>query len=282
MNEQIAEILRQVKFDWPKDYIIRFLYVKLAPVFQRDLDYFLASDEEKLRQFNQGFINKTPYIVCATISDFYVEIFKKFGIKAERVRANSAQIPLFALVVWGDKGLYFLDPLNDLFRNQYGLRPNYFGKIPRYKTINNSHPNLVNLEHAYIDTIDSALGLQTLYDALHGFMNQLHTKLASRNSAFDYFGLERNNLFNLTQRKLQFYNDKLINIGDVKGPFERALLYAYLNGKLLDHRERQGMVVKINEDRDDPSLRIKLVRGNNEASYQECFEDNKYVLKRMS
>ena len=282
MNEQIAEILRQVKFDWPKDYIIRFLYVKLAPVFQRDLDYFLASDEEKLKQFNQGFINKTPYIVCATISDFYVEIFKKFGIKAERVRANSAQIPLFALVVWGDKGLYFLDPLNDLFRNQYGLRPNYFGKIPRYKTINNSHPNLVNLEHAYIDTIDSALGLQTLYDALHGFMNQLHTKLASRNSAFDYFGLERNNLFNLTQRKLQFYNDKLINIGDVKGPFERALLYAYLNGKLLDHRERQGMVVKINEDRDDPSLRIKLVRGNNEASYQECFEDNKYVLKRMS
>ena len=282
MNEQIAEILRQVKFDWPKDYIIRFLYVKLAPVFQRDLDYFLASDEEKLKQFNQGFINKTPYIVCATISDFYVEIFKKFGIKAERVRANSAQIPLFALVVWGDKGLYFLDPLNDLFRNQYGLRPNYFGKIPRYKTINYSHPNLVNLEHAYIDTIDSALGLQTLYDALHGFMNQLHTKLASRNSAFDYFGLERNNLFNLTQRKLQFYNDKLINIGDVKGPFERALLYAYLNGKLLDHRERQGMVVKINEDRDDPSLRIKLVRGNNEASYQECFEDNKYVLKRMS
>ena len=173
MNEQIAEILRQVKFEWPKDYIIRFLYVKLAPIFQRDLDYFLASDEEKLKQFNQGFINKAPYIVCATISDLYVEIFKKYGIKAERVIANSAQIPLFALVVEGDKGLYFLDPLNDLFRNQYGLRPNYFGKIPRYKTVNTSHPNLVNLDHAYIDTIDNALGLQTLYDALHGFMNHL-------------------------------------------------------------------------------------------------------------
>lgn len=282
MNEQIAEILRQVKFDWPKDYIIRFLYVKLAPIFQRDLDYFLASDEEKLRQFNKGFINKVPYIVCATISDFYVEIFKKFGIKAERVRANSAKIPLFALVVQGDKGLYFLDPLGDLFRNQYGLRPNNFGVIPRYKTINASHPNLVGLEHAYIDTIDSALGLQTLYDALHGFMNHLHTKLASRNSAYDYFNLDRDSTFNLTQRKLQFYSDKLINIGNVKGPFERALLYAYLNGKLLDRRERQCVTVKINENRNDPSLRIKVVRNNNEASYQECFEDNKYVLKRMS
>ncbi len=282
MNQQIAEVLRQVKFDWTKDCIIRFLYVKLAPIFQRDLDYFLASDEEKLRQYNMGFVNKCPNIVCATISDFYVEIFKKYGIKAERVRANSAEIPLFAVVVEGDKGLYFLDPLGDLFRNQYGLRPNFFGKVPRYKTINASHPNLVNLEHAYIDTIDNALGLQTLYDALHGFINNLHNKLASRNSAYDYFGLERDSTFKLTQRKLQFYSEKLINIGHVKGPFERALLYAYLNGKLLDHRERQSITVKINEDRDDPSLRIRLIRGENEANYQECLEDDKYVLKKLS
>lgn len=282
MNEKIAEILRQVKFDWPKDYIIRFLYVKLAPLFQRDLDYFLASEDEKFRQYEAGFINKTPYIVCATISDFYVEIFKRFGIKAERVVANSAKIPLFAVVVYGDKGLYFLDPLNDLFRNQYGLRPNYFGIIPRYRTINTSHPNLVNLDHAYIDRIDSALGLQTLYDSLHGLFKHLHTKLASRNSAYDFFGLDRDSTFNLTQRKLEFYNDKLINIGQVKGPFERALLYAYLNGKLLDRRERQNINVKINEDRDDTSLKIKLVHGKNEATYQECFEEDKYVLKRLS
>lgn len=282
MTEEIANVLRQVKFDWPKDYIIRFLYVKLAPFLQRDLNYFRATDEEKIRQFNNGFINRFPYIVCATISDFYVEIFKKFGIRAERVKANSAAIPLFALVVEGDKGLYFLDPLNDLFRNQYGLRPHFFGAIPRYNTINTSHPNLVSLPHDYIDTIDEELGLYSSYMALHSYMNKLHDEIAPRNSAFNYFEMPRTTLTNLTQRKLELYNSKLINIGNVKGPYERSLMYAYLNGKLLDHAERQSITVKIEGPNDDAHLSVSLDKKDVHIKYEEQQEGQKFTLKRIS
>ena len=60
MEKEILEIVNQVKPDWSKDLIIRFLYIKLAPCFRRDLQYFLATEEEKYNQFSQGFINRFP------------------------------------------------------------------------------------------------------------------------------------------------------------------------------------------------------------------------------
>ncbi|MDE5888520.1 MAG: hypothetical protein K2H20_00715, partial [Bacilli bacterium] len=64
MNEEIQRIINSVNLSWSKDYIIRYLYVNLAPFFKRDLKYFLASDEEKYRQYQQGFINRGFDIVC--------------------------------------------------------------------------------------------------------------------------------------------------------------------------------------------------------------------------
>ena len=177
MTDEIIQIINQVNKNWSKDLIIRFLYIKLAPYFQRDLLYFLATDDEKFSQYQQGFINRFPYIVCSTLADFYVDLFKQFDIKAEKVISNSAKIPLFALIVEGEQGSYFLDPLSDLFSNQYNLRPYFFGVIPRYKTINKSHPEMVQLPKEYVNELDTELDLNHFLD---DYFNTLHISLTDK------------------------------------------------------------------------------------------------------
>ena len=75
MNQEITHLLKQVQSSWPKDVIIRYLYIKLAPCFKRDLKYFLAPEEVKEAEYAQGFINRFPDVVCSTLADFYVNLF---------------------------------------------------------------------------------------------------------------------------------------------------------------------------------------------------------------
>lgn len=78
------DIINQVKSNWSKDLIIRYLYIKLAPFFKRDLKYFLASQEEKENQYKQGFINRFPNIVCSTLADYYVEYLNNLVLMLKR------------------------------------------------------------------------------------------------------------------------------------------------------------------------------------------------------
>ena len=158
------DVINKIQSNWSKDIIIRYLYIKLAPYFHRDLKYFLATSEEKERQYQVGFINRFPNIVCSTLADFYVELFKEFNIKAKKVIANSSKIPLFALIVEGDNGWYFLNPLEDLFNNQYNLKPASFGIIPRFRTIKINYPYLTLLPQDYIVSLDDYLQAQ---DRIH-------------------------------------------------------------------------------------------------------------------
>ncbi len=157
MNDDIQKVINNVNPSWDKDLIIRFLYINIAPFIARDLNYFCASEEEKEKQYKQGFINRFPYVVCKTFADFYVQVFNDLGIEAYCISANSAKIPLYALIVRGDKGWYFLDPLSDLLNNQYNLRTINFGIIPHYKTTNSMYPNLVSLPREYLEALDKTL-----------------------------------------------------------------------------------------------------------------------------
>ena len=150
MEQKLIDAIVEINPGLSKDLLIYEIYTSLAPFFERDLSYFLASDEEKYLQYQKGFTNKGKYIVCSTLADFYVKVFKEFGIDAKKVPANSAKIPLFVVLVKGELGWYYLDSLNDLFYNQYNIRPVNFGVVPRFKTINATHPNLIKLPTEYL------------------------------------------------------------------------------------------------------------------------------------
>ncbi len=276
MNQEITHILKQVQSSWSKDVIIRYLYIKLAPCFKRDLKYFLATEEVKESEYSQGFVNRLPDVVCSTLADFYVNLFKEYDINSKKVVANSAKIPLFALVVRGEHGLYFLDPLSDLFANQYGLRPYFFGIIPRYKTINYAYPKLALLPKDYVAEIDNFLGFQYLND----YFANLHLNLANRNNAYHYFGKDKNNKEDLRMDKINLYNEKLINLGQVQGTFERAQLYIFLNDTIMNKSEKKYTKVTIEKDKKIPYISYKIIQPGQTIHYEEENQHGQYVLVR--
>ncbi len=268
------EIINQVKNTWSKDLIIRFLYIKLAPFVKRDLQYFLASDEEKLRQYSLGFINRFPDVVCSTLADYYVDLFNSFGINAKKVIATSSKIPLFALIVEGDYGFYFLDPLNDLFSNQYGLRPYYFGIIPRYKTIRANHPGLTQLDKEYVSELDEELNIKYLNE----YFKSLEDPLKNRQRAREFFGYDKNENIDLKEEKYKLMNDRFINIGNVHGTFERSQMYKYLSERLLNHTERRFTTATIIGGLDNPHMEIKIKTKEGIILLEEEKHNEKYML----
>lgn len=271
---KMEDTLNSVPLTWSKDLIIRYLYIKLAPYFQRDLNFFLANEEEKLEQFNNGFEKKYPNIVCSTLADFYVDIYKQFNINAKKIIATSSKIPLFAVLVEGDLGWYFLDPLGDLFANQYGLRSNSFGIIPRFKTANRNYPEMVKLDKDYIADLDKDLGF-TNY--LNDYFKYLHKQLANRDQVYNFFAISRDENKDLRERKLQFYNDYLINLGNVNGLFERALLYKFLDDKILNRSEKRFVSSRIQKDT-DYYLLYEIGSKEETILYEERKKDDKFVL----
>lgn len=277
---EMKSIIFSVDNLWPKDYIIRFLYIKLAPFFQRDLKYFLATDEEKYREFSQGFINRGRNIVCSTLADYYVELYARFGIRAKKVAANSTKIPLFAVIVEGDNGYFYIDPLNDLFNNQYNLRPTEFGVVPHYKTLKNDYPFLHSLKSDYLSQIDNDLNLPETADK---FFKDLHLKMTNRSFIRNYFNVEDNEKEKIFKYKMIFSSNELINLGNVSGAFERIKMYTFIERKLFFKEEKKNLKIWLNKEYELPRPNIEYTNFStgNSVAFEEVEEKGQYVLKRL-
>lgn len=273
----MEKVINQVKSTWSKDLIIRFLYIKLAPFFERDPIYFFKTEEEKYKEYEQGFINRFPSIVCSTLADYYVNLFHEFGINAKKIIATSSKIPLFALMVEGDKGWYFLDPLADLVANQYGKRPYFFGVIPRYNTVRSNYKELIKLPQEYVDELDSELGLAYLDEFLEG----LHNVMTQRKAAKEFFGYPPNEPIDLRETKLEFMNDNLINIGEVKGFFNRAILYIDLNDYILNKGEKKYVRTCVIGDKDNLYLSYSIKKKDEVITYIEEKQNGIYRLTKL-
>lgn len=269
--------INQVKSSWSKDIIIRFLYTKLAPYFQRDLFYFLADEKDKEQQFRQGFINRFPHIVCSTLADFYVDLFKQFGINAKKIIANSAKIPLFAMIVEGEHGWFYLDALNDLFYNQYGLKPYNFGIIPTYKTVQSHYPEIIKLPKEYVAELDEELNLTYLDD----YFSIFHHILSQKKEAYEFFGLKKESKEDLKERKINLYNENFINLGNVSGPFERAQLYKFLNDQILNRGEKRFTKVRLEGGCQHPHISLELINLNGSTFFEEIKQNEVYTLKKI-
>ncbi len=272
----MEKILNQIKFNWTKDEIIRFLYIKLAPLFKRDLKYFLLSNEEQKQLIENGLNVTLPNVICITLVEFYHDLFKKFNIESEIITANTNP-PLYILAVLGDYGYYYLDFLNDLFRNQYGLKPLYFGIKPTFKSLKDCPITFTNLPDSYLYSIDKKLKLFELDMYLNCFIEELHKTFAVRSKISRYFNVQINDYYNIIVKKLSFYNQYLLNLGQVNCIYERSRLYSYLNSRLLDREERKHLNVNIEINDNKPVLALCL----DDSKYIEEFKDNQYILKKI-
>jgi len=280
MSEDMLKVIASVDRSWPRDYIIRFLYINLAYCFERDIHFFLATKEEQLAQYKKGFIKHEKYIVCSTLIDHYIKALAVFGIKARKITATSTQIPLFAMIVEGQLGYYFLDPLNDLFRIQYGLKTCYFGRHSPYKLVKDNHPYLRSIDEDYLKKIDSDLKVHPNNINTSDIFDVLREEVIVRSISSRFFDVDPNDSYGLTIKKLEFIKDHLINLGKVEGIIERNMMYGFIRGKLFDRLERSHTDVVFNFD--EPfNIKTNFVVSypNHEQIVFEDYTDSKGQFK---
>ena len=280
----MKEILEKVNSNWSKDLIIRYLYVKLAPYFERDLDYFLSDREVKLKMYKEGFKQNSHLVVCKTICEIYQTIYKVYNIESRVIVTENKEISHYGLIVHGDYGWYYLDPLKDLFVNQLGLKTQYFGITPDLKLpkVKEDYPFLIDLPETYIEKLDLELGLIPKPNSyLNTFFDILHNEITS-DIANDFFNVPKGNHTKLIIEKLLFMNKFLINMGNIPGLCERTIFYKYLISCIFDIEERKKISANIITKDLIPNIQLLLAISSKEIRFEECKNKNGvYYLKMI-
>lgn len=279
------QIIKQVNKKWSKDEIIRYLYVKLAPFFQRDLDYFMAQKRQQLFLYKEGFKKNSHLVVCQTICEQYQEIYKMFGITSLVVPTNKNVVPHFGMIIEGENGWYYIDPLKDLFANQLGLKTSFFGVTPslKYTNFSKEYPFLIDLPTNYVENLDKKLGFLRYGIYMDTFFDMLHLEMTS-NKIFDLLGAIANNQFDVMSKKLRFIECNLINLGNVKGLYERNIFYNMLIFYCFNKREKKFITSEIIQDATDYYIRLCIAPKFEErypAFFREIYTDKKFKLEKI-
>lgn len=290
------EIIRSVNKSWPKDLIIRYLYVKLAPGFQRDLDFFMSPTEIQLAIISGEipFKKDNIHMFCKTICEYYHELFKEFDIESEVITTNKKIIQHYALIVKGDTCYFCIDPLKDLMRNQTGLRSGYFGFLPKSKTQDNRtlYPHITALNPEYIKEMDQYLGLLSCNMYTEDFLSALHESIFHRpndrllnflssknqNIEFAHNIYAKCNTANdyVIEAKIELMNRYIINTGNCPGLMERDQFYDEVVSFLFSRNERRKITIGIQ----DRELTIVNNSDDGPIAYTESCENGVYKLER--
>lgn len=278
----VEDTLNQVNYHWHKDLIIRYLYVKLAPFFKRDLNYYFASEDTRLTLYKAGFPYNSNEIVCKSLADIYQEILIDFNIEAKVIATSKSIIPHFALIAKGEYGWYYLDPLKDLFANQLGLITEYFGKLPDNEGNTNFFEHLTILPDEYIKSLDIELGIK--YGEMDDYFERLHQILSSE-KAYSFLGLPPQQSKPLYISKINFIDKEIINLGNIPGLCERKMLYNLIIRKLFNKTEKRHIRSYIAKVNGEYKLLLEVTKLEKEpfitATYIESLEDNIYSLQKI-
>lgn len=159
---KIDDIIANAPKGLSKNYMMRYLYLELGKLYRRDTKFFYGTDKDKIKIYNQEVdINdeKTVDIICKSIGEIYQEAFKRVGIKsrciskAESTTGSKSPFPHVDMIVEGEEGkLYYMNPMDDLYRIQMGAKTRRFGtKTEKYE-------GLDYFEEDEIHKMDDALG----------------------------------------------------------------------------------------------------------------------------
>ena len=275
------DIISNVDKSWPKDLIIRHLYVGLAPCYERDYLFFTVPSAVQIKMFKNGELGDPNKHICTTLCQEYQTIFQNFGIESIIVPTNNEPVTQHGLIVFGDYVTYFIDPLKDLQLNQYGCETTNYGIIPLSKSQDNKslYPGLTVLDPNYLREMDSYLGFLKCGMYTSDFISSLRNEIFSGKYNTYLLSLigetkDYGNIDTLIEAKIALMNNELINIGNVPGIIERQLIYKYLIRELFSPEEQELIKTRL-------GFRKELLLLHNMAMYEETKEQNgQYILER--
>lgn len=278
-NQKINKFVKQIPNYRTKDLVIYYVYRNLAPFFQRDISFFLANPSLQTQIYQNGFTMNGSNVVCKTICKYYGRVFKRIHIEFKIITTNEKEVPHFAMLVHGDKGWYFIDPLKDLLVNQLGCRTNFFGVKTDFGTVSKEYPSLVTLDEDYLFSLASQTGSLSYGHFFDFFIELIHHEFFHCNDIS--FLLDAKNDISLILAKLNFCSQYLINIHSIPGLCERRQYYSYLKRQIFNKFEKKKVKISIV---DSSFLQFSILGDNGEeiANFREvCDNDSFYSLKRM-
>lgn len=248
LNKEINTFIKTMNEHWSKDLKIRYIYRGLASFFQRDLNYFFADYETQLKQFQAGFKMIDKNIVCLSLCSYYKRVLKRIHIESKIIKATTKEIPHYAMIVHGDFGWFYINPLLDLMVNQVGMITSYFGKTPYQKenTVRNNYPYLIELDFDYVKSLDEQLGFLYYGYYLDDFFEMIFKEATNKKTIQTILEPDLTAL----ECKMKFASDYLIPIANKLSLFERKLFYERLIFTLFSKKERANIKVKFTFDKD--------------------------------
>ena len=269
-------IFKVLNHNWNTDYAIRYVTVEISKLVQRDVSFFRLSEEERLKRLPSLHYETTyPNVMCKSLHTLIKDVLDYLGINSHIVQATNSQVPLYALVVEGEHGRYFIDALNDLAKVQYRLQPVTYGNYIVSKHSLLDPKELITIPREGIREMDLDLGIiESEY--FSDKIDRIRSKFNDRNQAMRLF--ESEDGLDLIQRKLDHISDQYLNVYPINGPMERVALHVYFRNQLFNKTEREQYRVHLKEDDDQVYLLIDF--GGYVMRYEEVKEDGKYSLKK--
>ena len=239
-------ILEVLNNKWNIDYAVRYVTVEISKLVKRDVSFFKMSDDEKLDNLKeQNYELSYPNVICKTLHELIRDVLDYLGIESKVVIATNTKVPLYALIVEGEYGRYFIDALNDLFKVQYNIQPVTYGNCICSNNNILDTSKLLSLDLDYIREMDLDMGIiKTEY--FSDYINRIKNKYIDRNQAKRILEIESS--LELLKRKMKLISEMYLNNHPVEGPYERVGLHVYLRNNLFNKSEKKMYRVYLAED----------------------------------
>lgn len=157
VNQIVDLVIGNVNNSWPTLYKIRYVYLALGKILQKDTDFFFSVDN-KLEEQNLSIEeiekvycdNKSAgdlKVICRSAAYILQRVYDELGIKSELVKSNNNVIDVnfddknviihhWFLAVYDEDGkAYFLTLASDLPYIQMGMQTKHFASNIPYKKV---------------------------------------------------------------------------------------------------------------------------------------------------
>ena len=260
---------------WNADYVIRYVTVEVSKLVQRDVSFFKMHEDEKIKQLSSlNYETSYPYVVCKTLHELIRDILDCLGISSRVVKATNTKVPLYALIVDGEYGRYFIDALNDLQKVQYHIQPVTYGNIIHSNnSILNENQGFISLSLDYIREMDIQLGIIE-NEYFSDYIERIKLTYVDRNLAMKRFGAIDS--LDLLTKKIKHISHQFLNLYQVDGPLERVGIHVFFRNRLFNKTERRQFRVILSED--NKHVIISNEFGSYTIVYEEIKENNEYSL----
>lgn len=284
---EIQEIINTVQSHRNRntDYAIRYVVVMISRLVKRDVNFFFSTEEEKIKQLQFKTYNDYPNVICKTLSELIRDVLYLLWINSKVVIATNTKVPLYALIVEGENGKYFIDALHDLFRSQHRIQPDSYWAYNKSNTIivQDKDLTILSLDDIRCMDIDMKL-IESQY--FNDYIENIKQNLIDRNKAKLFFTLQWNDAYELLKHKIGYISESYLNVFPIEWPLERVAFHVYLRSNLYNKSEKDKFRIKNDEDDPNYPVIIRIQYGRLFLTYKEIikYSENwrKYLLKKES